>query len=90
VQLTVPGVKTSSVRSACLRMKARVGAQRRIARRVRRIEEELQKSQERTDPFSGDQAIAGLINAIRQLMRAPEPSDRPIGFTADIGKKRKG
>ena len=36
------------------------------------------------------QAIAGLIDAIRQLMRAPEPSGRPIGFTADLDKKRKG
>ncbi|MBI2089114.1 MAG: transposase [Deltaproteobacteria bacterium] len=40
--------KTSSVSSACLRMKARVGAERKIARRVRRIEEELQKSQGQT------------------------------------------
>ena len=40
--------KTSSVSSACLRMKARVGVKRRIARRARRIEEELQKSQGRT------------------------------------------
>ena len=40
--------KTSSVSSACLRMKARVGAERRITRRARKIEEELRKSQERT------------------------------------------
>lgn len=31
-----------------------------------------------------DQAIAGLINAIRELMRPPHPQNRPIGFTADI------
>jgi chromosomal replication initiation ATPase DnaA len=36
--------KTSSVSSACLRMKARVAAQRKVGRRARRIEEELQKS----------------------------------------------
>jgi putative transposase len=40
--------KTSSVSSACLRMKTRVGVERKIARRVGRIEEELQKSQGRT------------------------------------------
>jgi len=40
--------KTSSVSSACLRMKARVEAERRIVRRARGIEEELQKSQGRT------------------------------------------
>jgi len=39
---------------------------------------------------SHDQAIGGLIDAIRQLMRAPESSNRPIGFTADLGKKPKG
>ena len=40
--------KTSSVSSACSRMKARVGAEGRITRRARKIEEELHKSQERT------------------------------------------
>ena len=40
--------KTSSVSSACLRMKARAEAERKIARRARRIEEGLKKSQERT------------------------------------------
>lgn len=37
---------------------------------------------------SHDQAIAGLIDAIRQLMQVPAGSHRPIGFTADIGKQR--
>lgn len=36
-----------------------------------------------------DQAIAGLINAIRQLMKMPEESLRSIGFTADWGNKEK-
>ena len=36
--------KTSSVSSVCLRMKARVEADRRIGRRAQRIEKELQKS----------------------------------------------
>jgi chromosomal replication initiation ATPase DnaA len=40
--------KTSSVSSVCLRMKARAGVERKIARRARSIEEELTKSQERT------------------------------------------
>jgi len=31
-----------------------------------------------------DQAIAGLINAIRDLTRIPETKSRPIGFTANI------
>jgi hypothetical protein len=36
---------------------------------------------------SHDQAIAGLIDAIRGLMRSPTPSSRPVGFTADVGRK---
>ena len=31
-----------------------------------------------------DQAIAGLIDAIRQLMMPAAGNSRPIGFTADI------
>ena len=31
-----------------------------------------------------DQAIAGLINAIRELMRTPDTKSRSIGVTADI------
>ena len=35
---------------------------------------------------SHDQAIAGLIDAIRQLMQTPAGLSRPIGFTADVSK----
>jgi len=34
-----------------------------------------------------DQAIAGLIDAIRQLTATPPHKARPIGFTADLNKK---
>jgi hypothetical protein len=37
-----------------------------------------------------DQALASVIDALRQLMRTPEPSGKPIGFTTNIGGKRKG
>ena len=40
--------KSSSVSSACLRMKGRVGVERKLARRARRIEEKLVKSRGRT------------------------------------------
>lgn len=33
---------------------------------------------------SHDQALAGLIDAIRQLMKQPIGTSRPIGFTANI------
>jgi hypothetical protein len=36
---------------------------------------------------SHDRAIADLIEAIRQLTRAPAPTHRPIGFTANVGAK---
>jgi hypothetical protein len=36
---------------------------------------------------SHDQAIAGILNAIRELMRPPEPrKTRPIGFVTDKQK----
>lgn len=35
---------------------------------------------------SHDQAIVGILQAIRELMRAPEPKKRPIGFTADLNE----
>ncbi len=34
-----------------------------------------------------DQAIAGVIDAMRQLMQPPDNASRPIGFTADINQK---
>ncbi len=33
---------------------------------------------------SHDQAIVGILKAIRELMRLPEPKKRPIGFTANL------
>lgn len=35
-----------------------------------------------------DQAIAGLIDAIRQLTSVPAKPSRPIGFTADLKAKK--
>jgi hypothetical protein len=37
---------------------------------------------------SHDQAIAGLIDAIRNLMQPSADSSRPIGFTANISKPK--
>jgi hypothetical protein len=38
---------------------------------------------------SHDRAIAGLFDAIRQLMSTPATSRRPIGFTAEIENRKK-
>jgi hypothetical protein len=34
-----------------------------------------------------DQAITGILNAIRELMNPPTPKRRGIGFTADFDEK---
>jgi len=34
-----------------------------------------------------DEAIAAILSAIRELMGAPPPKRRPIGFTADLEEK---
>ena len=36
---------------------------------------------------SHDQALAGLIDAIRQLMNPTQPPKRSIGFTVDVPSK---
>jgi hypothetical protein len=37
---------------------------------------------------SHDQAIVGILDAIRQLMQSPQPSSRPIGFVTDKPDKK--
>lgn len=34
-----------------------------------------------------DQAIIGVLKAIRELMNPPEPKRRGIGFTADLSEE---
>jgi hypothetical protein len=46
-----------------------------LARKFDRFEQKL---------ASHDQAIVGILSAIRQLMNSPEPKRRGIGFTADL------
>jgi hypothetical protein len=36
---------------------------------------------------SHDQAITGILKAIRELMNPPEPTKRPIGFVYPEEKK---
>lgn len=35
-----------------------------------------------------DQAIAGLLDTIRELMNPPQPKHRAIGFTADLSEQK--
>jgi hypothetical protein len=52
----------------------------------RELSERLDELERKLSPH--DQAIAGLIDAIRQLTATPAKPSRPIGFTADL-KERK-
>jgi hypothetical protein len=62
---------------AFVRLRELLTSNKELAQRLddleRRIGQKLQ---------SHDQAIAGLIDAIRQLMSPPVPAKRPIGFVA--------
>jgi hypothetical protein len=39
---------------------------------------------------SHDQAIGGILKAIRELMHPPVPKSRPIGFTANLDEQEHG
>jgi hypothetical protein len=53
-----------------------------LARRFDELEVRLEKRL-----TAHDEAIAGILSAIRQLMNSPPPKRRPIGFTADLESK---
>jgi hypothetical protein len=64
---------------AFLRLRQFLATHKDLARRLEEHEKKL---------ATHDQAIAGLINAIRQLMAPPEPTKRrPIGFVNPDEKK---
>jgi ORF6N domain len=57
---------------AFVRLREMIGANKELARKLDELERKL---------VTHDQAIAGLIEAIRELMRPPEPAEkRRIGF----------
>lgn len=56
---------------AFVRLRELLASNRELARRLDQLEKKL---------GSHDQAIAGLINTIRDLMTPPEPKRRPIGL----------
>lgn len=58
-----------------VRIRRLLEADRSLARKFDRIERKL---------ASHDQAIVGILSAIRQLMNPQGPKRRGIGFTADI------
>ena len=58
-----------------VRIRRLLEADKSLARKFQRLERKL---------ASHDQAIVGILAAIRQLMTAPAPRRRGIGFTADL------
>jgi uncharacterized protein YqcC (DUF446 family) len=67
---------------AFVRMRELLASNRALARRLDELEARLEKKL-----ATDDEAIATILSAIRQLMHPPAPKRRPIGFTADLGKK---
>ncbi|MCC7184169.1 MAG: ORF6N domain-containing protein [Rhodocyclaceae bacterium] len=63
---------------AFVRLRELLASNKELARRLDQLEKKL---------ATHDQAIAGLINTIRNLMTAPEPKRRPIGFITPEEKK---
>lgn len=63
---------------AFVQLRALLASSRELSDRLDELERKLS---------THDQAIAGLIDAIRQFTRVPEKSSRPIGFTADLKEK---
>jgi len=56
---------------AFVRLRGLLSANRELAAKLDELERKVS---------THDQAIAGILSAIRQLMAAPEPKQRPIGF----------
>lgn len=65
---------------AFVQLREILGTHRELAARLDELERKLS---------THDQAIAGVIEAIRQLTATPPRASRPIGFTADLGNKKK-
>lgn len=65
---------------AFVQLREILGTHRELAERLDELERRLS---------THDQAIAGLIEAIRQLTATPPRTNRPIGFTADLSSKKK-
>jgi hypothetical protein len=67
---------------AFVHLRELLSSNRELARRFAQLETRLDKKL-----TEHDQAIAAILLAIRELMHPAPPKRRPIGFTADLGKK---
>ena len=60
---------------AFVRLRELITTSKELAKRVDELEGRLEKKL-----VTHDQAITGILSAIRALMNPPEPKRRPIGF----------
>jgi len=67
---------------AFVQLREMLASNKELARRFAQLETRLDKKL-----TTHDEAIAAILSAIRQLMHAPVPKRRPIGFTADLREK---
>ena len=68
---------------AFVQLRDLLAGNKELARRLKDLERRLER---RLDTH--DQAIAGILDAIRQLMNPPQPPKRPIGFVTLAEKKK--
>jgi hypothetical protein len=65
-----------------VQLRGLLSSNRELAARFAQLESRLDKKL-----TEHDQAIAGILSAIRELMAPPPPMRRSIGFTADLTEK---
>ena len=63
---------------AFVKLREALVSNRELAQKLTQLERKLK---------SHDQAILGILRAIRELMNPPLPKRRGIGFTADLERK---
>ncbi len=71
------------VMRAFVRLRAVIASNKELAKRLDELEARIEKKLS-----THDQAITGILEAIRQLMAPSEPKRRPIGFIHPEEKKR--
>jgi hypothetical protein len=68
---------------AFVRMREMLASNHELAKRIDQLEARIGKKL-----ATHDEAIAAILSAIRELMHAPPPKRRSIGFTADLTEKQ--
>jgi hypothetical protein len=68
---------------AFLQLREMLASSTELARQFAHLEARLDKKL-----ADHDEAIAAILSAIRQLMNPRSPRRRPIGFTADLSRKK--